>query len=185
MSPITGKIRRAIWIDAGAVGACVMTAVVAYFLGIAPLLEERRVAEVEQRELSERQSRAAEILGSINEMDAELNDLRQRLTDSNMKLSPVAMVNIRVAELTSLLTDCSLSVDDINIEDAVKGLHCETVPIQISGRGGYVHCAQFLHSLSERLPDIHVACLNLKRSPAGQQEEHTFEFDLVWYTSSS
>lgn len=185
MFSTTGKIRRAIWIDAAGVGACLAAAVLAYYVGISPLLEQRRLASIEQQELGVRQSRAAEIQDSIDELNVRLRVLREKLTDTDTKLAPVEMVNIRVAELTILLTGCSLAVDDINIGKAAKGRHCETVPIQISGRGGYVHCVQFLHSLSERLPDIHVASLNLKRSPAGQQEQHAFEFDLVWYTSSS
>lgn len=185
MSSIVQKMRSTIWIDAAGVAVSLVAAVAAYYLGIAPLLEQRRVAEVEQQRLAARHDQAADIQGSIYQMNARLHDLRKRLDGTNMSLSPAHMVNSRVADLTALLAGCSLAVDDVTIGETAKGPHCETVPIQISGKGGYVQCAQFLHSLSQRLPDMHVACLDLKRSPTGRQEEHTFRFDLVWYTSSS
>ena len=173
------------WIDAAGIISCLALTVLAYYLGISPLLVQRERAEGEQQQLLAKQSQSSKVKVLISELNAGLASVREKLASTNVQLAHVEMVNSRVAELASLFIDYSLAVDDVKIGIADRLPYCETVPIQISGRGGYSQCTQLLHSLCSRFPDIHVAGIDLTGSPAGQQKEQTYRFDLVWYASLS
>jgi len=184
MFSIAKKMRSMIWVDAAAVAICLATTVLAYLIAVSPCLEQRHLSQMKQQEFSSKKGQLAEIRGSVNELKTRLHTLSERLAETNIELASPDMVNSKVAVLTALLTDCSLEVDDVNIGQVTSGKHCEIVPIQISGRGDYVQCAQFLHNLSGGLPDIHLSSLNLRRNPSGLKAQHKFTFDLIWYTSA-
>ena len=181
--PLTIKNRTAMWIDAAGILCCLALTALGYYLGISPLLTQRERAESERQQLVAKQSQSSKVKALINELNTELATVREKLASTNVQLLRAEMVNSRVAELASLFTEHSLAVDDVKIGTGNRLAYCETVPIQISGRGGYAQCTLLLHNLCDKFPDVHVAGVDLTGSQAGQQKEQTFRLDLVWYAS--
>ncbi len=52
----------------------------------------------------------------------------------------------------------------------------------MSGHGGYIEVSRFLDQLHQRMPDVAVAALELKKSAASAGTPQ-FRFDLLWYAA--
>jgi Tfp pilus assembly protein PilO len=153
-----------------------------YWLGISPAMARAAHTAADRAELAERRKQAGELSAAATAARAELLVTRDALAALPLKLEPASAVNQRLARLTDMAAESSLSVAEVRPGTLVEGRDFDSVPIAIAGTGTYPACAAFLHRLHERFPDIAVRSFR-----AGQGEANagsaSFGIDLVWHTA--
>lgn len=172
-------------IDAAGVTLCVLMSLLAYFVVIGPLVEKGSNLGRQRRELAVQSDKASNLKASMAKLGKQLTGLIDEAARTRIRLHSADQINVRIAELTELLSDCSLELDDVRIGSGpcrIARPRCDIVPIGITGSGGYKQSAKFLHELGRTLPDIGVAKLELWGNPANSQEPRRFHFELLWYT---
>jgi Tfp pilus assembly protein PilO len=174
-----------LWIDGAGMGACVLASLMGYTTLVQPLLQERAAAAAMQRERESRQQKACELESAIVAAKERLTAARQQLAASAIQLEPATGLNRRIADLTEFFSRHELRVDDVRTGRASNGLQYDLVPITILGRGGHQQCAQLLHGLCAKYPDMSVMRLELSGNPAVSADSGTFRFELFWYAAPS
>jgi Tfp pilus assembly protein PilO len=169
-------------IDAAGVIACVLMSLLAYFTIIGPLVNKGSNLGRQRRELAVQSDKASNLKTSMAHLGNQLTGLIDEAAMTRIRLHSAEQINMRIAELTEVLSNCLLEVDDVRIGQVIAGPRCDIVPIGITGSGGYKQSAKFLHELGRTLPDIGIAKLELWGNPANPEEPRRFHFELLWYT---
>ena len=170
-------------VDAGGLAALAGVSVALWVLGVGPVLA-REAARIER----ERQVReAAESVSRLNEshrsMTGQLEVTRRKIDESDVKLQPTHHLNALIAELTELAAATGLTVEQVQPGAVIEGTHYRTIPIELSGRGGYVDCARFLSLLHGEYRDTSVHALRLSGEPRRPGERAEFRFTIHWHAS--
>ena len=182
MHLLAGK-KLALWqIDAAGIVVCIVAALVAYSVGIRPLIEQRSFLADQRKTLITKRKESSDIEASMLKLNKQLEFVREQLAQGEIKLESADQINRRIAELTALFSDCTLEVDDVQTGNIFTGPKCDLVPISIAARGGYKQCVAFLHNLHRTFADISVAGFELGGNPARPEQPATFRFQLLWHT---
>lgn len=179
-------LTKPLWIiDLAGILVCAAVAMAAYSLMFRPLLTQR-VASRETAQQLERQCEEADKRNaSLLSLKKNTIVAREELAASDVHLESVDTINHQIADLTGLLTDCQLTLEDIQTGRIVMGRRFDLVPIRVSGKGGYDQFMVFLHKLRVDLPDISVAGLDMQGTPERPSETGQFIFDLFWFAAPS
>ena len=64
-------------------------------------------------------------------------------------------------------------------------MNCQyaTVPMELTGTGGFANCVRYLHELHEQLPDTTCTAVRLTGTPENPAAAH-FVFELSWHAAS-
>ncbi len=178
----TGK-RFILEIDLAAIALLIAVSIFIYSCIILPVIENRSLISVREAALAEQKAKVAQLDYLIQNLTDEHETIRQELLESKVQLEASEKVNGRIAQLTSIFSNCDLDVDDVRIDKIVATERCNVVPIIIAGRGGYNQCATFLQELSKQFPDTGIARFDLSGSPSRPQEPQRFVFELLWSTT--
>jgi Tfp pilus assembly protein PilO len=170
-------------IDLPVMAAILLASLSTYFALLRPMA--RRSAEFADNEsvLAEKRRRASQLKAASLARKEDLTSLHSALAERQTKLQPSANLNRQVAQIAALLTECSLTTDDIQPGGASGQGGYNVVPIALTGRGGYRSCAAFLHRLSQTFPDTGVTSFELSGSPAQPRAAGNFRLVLKWYTA--
>lgn len=168
-------------IDLAGVALCAILSVGAYFAGWQPLENSRAAEEARASALA----LAREQVGALNltsrSVRSQLTKVQAAIARIDVPLQPVAVVNERMAELTSLAGECGLDVQYTQMGTVTSNSRYGQVPIQLSGAGTYRTCALFMHRLRERFGDTGVKSFEIAATPSASSNVTSFNFQLVWY----
>ena len=178
----TVKRRASLKIDAAGIVLCIATSFGVYFAALHPFMQQRSFLAAQRQQLAVQTEESSKLKVSMLKLKDRLAAVQKELAQSKVKLESANQVNRRVAGITAFLNDCELQVDQVQIGKLCRGSSCELVPIGITGKGGYKHCAAFLHRLYRAFPDISLAKFELRGNPAKPGQLGTFRFELFWLT---
>lgn len=195
MSFWTGKKRTLLQIDIACMLICTAASLVTYFTVLKPLIEQRFFLASQRRDLAVQRQESSRLGVSMRTLDNQLVVVKEKLTNSQIKLESSDRINRRIADLTALFNDSALEVDDVQTGNISVGSKYDLVPISIAGRGGYKQCVVFLDKLHQTFADISVAGFELEGPPFLLSRESTgakpksanvagkFNFKLFWHTA--
>jgi hypothetical protein len=169
--------------DIAAVTICIGMSLLAYFVGLAPIVEHRARRVTQWEQWVERRQDLSRLSNTALALKRHLSATREELTRCEVKLESADQINTRVAQLTGLLSECELQVDTLQAGRVLAASQCHLIPIAIQGRGGFVQSLSFLHRLGTTLRDVGAIQFSLSGDPSKTGERGTFKIDLLWYTS--
>jgi Tfp pilus assembly protein PilO len=185
MSGLASRIGKLAEWQLDALGAALCTAVAAawYFAGYAPLAEAKaqRVAVAEE---ARAKTEELEHLWKMGRGHRE-SLTRTRLARESMAVrldSPEQLLQ-RVSSLSKAAAETGLVLDEIKPGTLTLHERFSTVPIRMSGIGGYTAAAEFLHGLRGAFPDLGVVGMDLRGEPEQVDKPPRFVFSLVWYAA--
>jgi len=167
-------------IDAAGAALCVGMTLLAFYFGVRPLVQRRASFAQRQQELAQRRQNASNLSSSVFALERQLRSVRQALAGC-IKLESAGHVNKRIAELTEVLNECGLKVDDIYVGDTSREQRYDTIPIKLTGAGGYKNWAVFLNRLARQVPDMAVTSFKIADKPGGEIPGGQFSCELSWY----
>jgi len=167
-------------IDLAGLGCCLLLAGAGYVVAFLPVVKSERQVAMLSDEIEQAELRSEQLLQRSRTLDQSLASVQSRLDESALELEPAERVNRRVDVLTRKATASGLSLDEVLPHEPETGALYRTVPIRITGTGGYPDVASFLHRLRTELRDTTVRSLQLVTDP---ETGTTFVFDLVWYAA--
>lgn len=170
-------------IDAIGVAVCLAATLTIYLFVLNPLVKQRAFLAGKRNELTVQKSESSRLSSSMLSLANQLTEAREDLSNNDIRLESSGRTNQRLAALTSLFTDCSLDVDDIQAGNISTGPMWDLVPINITGRGKYSQCIVFLHKLRQTFADISMDQLSLEGNPVASEEPGRFSFQLLWHTT--
>ena len=180
------RTSRNLWscwhVDAAGVSACLGLTLLLYIGGLTPLLHKHHQNVRQRAELEDSQTRATKLAAAADKLARRLKTLGQALDEAPIQLQTPRQLNQRLANLTSLATQCGLAIDQTNSDRPHSSTWHQTVPIRLAGEGTYPTCAVFLDRLRRTFPDTGVSAFDLSGKPDDRAAEAKFQFDLVWYT---
>ncbi|MFP4144452.1 MAG: type 4a pilus biogenesis protein PilO [Phycisphaeraceae bacterium] len=177
----SGRSQR--WrIDAIAAGLCLLATVVVYAGLLSPLWQQRQQRARWQRDLSALQAEATDAADTLAQMQREVREAEQQMSEIPLRLVPLANLNQRLARLTELASAYELSVSELRPGDVAQSEHYASVPIHLAGEGGFPAASRFLYDLHRTLPDVRVAQFELAGRPESDQAGQ-FRFALRWYAA--
>jgi Tfp pilus assembly protein PilO len=166
-----------------AAGVCVGLTVAAYALGVQPILHGRQNDAAAREELRERRERASQLGTEFAALQRQLEDAKQVLARTPVRLQPATLVNQRLAAIARLATDCGVALDEMHPGGAIDSTHFQTVAIRIAGRGRYPACTTFLRKLRGTFGDVGIRSFQAGSDPRAQAEPPAvFQAELIWYT---
>ena len=172
------------WKPAGvAAGACLGLTVLAYAVGVQPLLETRQHAAAQEGQLEERRATASELTATVTDLQRDLGKAKLDLARTPLRLQPAALINQRLEAVAQLAGECGVALDEMRPGAAADSPHYQTVPIRIVGSGRYPACTAFLRKLRGTFGDMGIRSFQTGNSGASPAKPTAlFQADLVWYT---
>ncbi len=171
------------WIDVFGVVLCIALASVLYLLVIRPLKETRASQENAREELVLNREKAMALEAAMRQLKVALEETHGDMAQTHANLRPMPQMNQRMAELTQLVGDCQLGVDNIQIGKVSYGPQYGTVPVDITGRGPYTQCVMFLQKLRQDFRDFTLSGMEISGTPASTDDVERFRFKLVWFSA--
>jgi hypothetical protein len=171
-------------IDAIGIAICLAASFAVYFFVLNPLVKQRAFLAEQRDELTAQQGESSRLSALMLSLANQLTATEQDLSNNEIRLESSDRTNQRLAALTTLFTDCSLAVDDIQAGNTSTGPMWNLVPITITGRGQYSRCIVFLHKLRQTFADMSIDQLSLDGNPVASEEPGRFRFQLLWHTTS-
>jgi Tfp pilus assembly protein PilO len=172
------------WKPAGvAAGAGLGLTVVAYVLGVEPLLETRRHAAEQQQQLEDRRATASQLTATLADLQRDLGRTKLDLARTPLRLQPATLVNQRLEAIARLAGECRVALDEMRPGAAADSTHYQTVPIRIVGSGSYPACTTFLRKLRRTFGDMGLRTFNAANiAPGAPDPTAAFQAELVWFT---
>jgi Tfp pilus assembly protein PilO len=153
-----------------------------YFAALQPLLAHQKSAEAEQQELQIQKNKVADVATDLQTANARLAEQRKIIADNPLKLESIDGLNNRLARITALATAGGLEISDLHPAAPVNGTQYSTVPMELTGTGGFASCVRYLHDLHEQLPDTTCTGIRLTGTPDSPSAAH-FIFELSWHAA--
>jgi Tfp pilus assembly protein PilO len=170
-------------LDACGLAGILLLTLLAYFAILRPLGNDRAELGALRTETEEAQSRLVAIESAASRRSDDLARTEQMLNASRVNLQTVDQLNRRLAVIVEEASGSGLSIHESVAGDARSGKRHETVPVDLSGKGSYESCAEFLHRVYENLPDVEVLSIELTGRPGTRGAHASFRFELAWYAA--
>jgi Tfp pilus assembly protein PilO len=176
--------RYSIWhVDVAGVVVCLAATVLAYTLGIVPVLADQAATTTKYQQLADLQRVTSRLNNTLLVLRSRCTALETQTRETQIKLWYTDQMNGRVAELTGLLDRCGMEVDTLKAGDPIVGPFCDVICIRLSGRGGYRQCQAFLSDLHRAAPDLSPAAFELMANPAKPELGGQFRMDFFWFSA--
>jgi Tfp pilus assembly protein PilO len=172
-------------LDAIGVGLLVAMSIAAFVLQVRPLFRAQQALAGQTAALTAEQQKLNKLKRSVQMMRTRLEAVQRSIDQTEFKLEPASQINGRLARLTEIASHYSLQVDEMEPGTPGKvtsGGQFETIPIRLSGRGGYRNCTQFLDALHQQLRDTSVTAMSLAAGDSADPNG-AFTFNLLWHTA--
>jgi Tfp pilus assembly protein PilO len=168
-------------IDLMAVGICALLALIAYGVGVYPVIRRHQGFALRATELKAQQKRATKLSGKVAHVASEITQINQELADNTLQLKPSGQVNSHLARIAALAGKCGLKIDQLRPDKSLKGSRYQTVPIYLVGSGDFPACVRLLQELHRGFPDTSVASFEVTGDPTKPTEPTKLRVDLLWY----
>jgi Tfp pilus assembly protein PilO len=172
-------------IDGAALGLCLAVTLGAYALVWVPLAKQHQAIVQQDVQLGAQRQKCSQLNSSMLTLKSQSLTIEQAIKDSHVQLEPADRINQRIADLTHLLSQCGLEIDDIQTDQIIMGSMCDLVPMTISGKGRYPACATFFHDMYRSLPDMAVPQFDLVGNPDPSKTSSQFFYNLFWFAEPS
>ena len=169
------------YIDLTALGICALLALIAYAVGVYPVIRRHQGFDLRAAELKVQQEKARKLSGNVARVASEITRINQELADNTIELKPVGQVNSHLARLAALAGECGLKLDRLRPDKCLNGSRYQTVPIYLVGSGNFPACVKLLRELQRGFPDTSVASFEVKGDPTQPAEPAKLRVDLLWY----
>jgi Tfp pilus assembly protein PilO len=191
-------------IDAAGLLLTAALAGAAYVVGVEPVYSENARIEQKRRLIEEQSRNASDAEQLVMRERGRLQEYRQRLAATSVRLEPVSRLNQRLVKISQLVEKHALAVQAMDPGVATSDPEIGTfriVPIRLSGSGTFVGVAAFVRELAETYKDVKVRTLSLSApavstSPdlsaegsekaggaAGPSAAASFVIELRWYAA--
>jgi len=164
-------------------GFCILASLGLYMFVLAPLMAGRSVLTEQQKQISAQQERMATLEATITQLKNRSVETAQRLGQCSISLRPLTQVNRRVAELTQLMEDSQLVVDEIEIGEPQFGSQYSAILVGIAIKGQYLDCLAMLRELREGFPDVTLMRLQMAGRPGHVDAVVTFNLEFIWFAA--
>jgi len=168
-------------IDLAAVGVFAFMVLIAYVVGVHPVLRQHQNFILREVELGVQQGKATKLSMRIARFASRIMQIKQELADNVIKLKPASQVNSHLARMAGLVNQCGLKLDQLRPGKSLNGPRYQTVPIYLVGTGNFSACAKLLQELQRCFPDTSVASFEVKGDPTKPTEPTKLRVDLLWY----
>lgn len=155
-----------------------------YYIGISPALAGLVERRAQEQELADRRQRVTQLATELGDTRRKLAVARKNLADLPLRLEPSSAVNRRINLLAGVAGDAHVTLNEIQPQSAIDGIHYQTVPIRVAGSGEFPACAAFLHMLRTQFPDTTVKSFEiLNGNPGRSGNTASFRIELAWHTT--
>ena len=172
---------KPLYIDLAAVGICALLALIAYVVGVRPVIRRHQGFALRETELKVRQKKARKLSARVAHVASEITQIKQELADNIIELKPVGQVNSHLARIARLAGHCGLKLDQLRPDKRLSGSRYQTVPIYFVGSGSFPACVKLMRELQRGFPDTSVASFEVKGDPTKPAEPTKLRIDLLWY----
>jgi hypothetical protein len=155
-----------------------------YFFAVAPRLQRREELAARHAELETKRRELGRANSLLAQVERRRSDVVQAVRSSPLRLVAAVQTNRRLGEIGELASRCDLKVNEIQPHGVQRGTKVNLVPIRLAGRGSFVHCLKFLHSLRKEFLDVGVLSVALEGNPGDRAPAASFEFRLKWHTTA-
>ena len=152
-----------------------------YWAGIRPMMALQEQQQSQLAQLESQRHNVALLTSRVAELQKTLESSRQAFSAIGIHLEPADTVNNRISRLMALAARNSLKIDEIQPSEPTYGKDYGSVPIILTGAGGFPNWGGFLHELSQTFPDTSVDAFDLTSNPAAGQV--AFRVTLLWYVT--
>lgn len=168
-----------------AAGACLLMTGAAYFFGIEPAMAAREKTLADRAEFESRVGKVADLSRTLQGTRRQLEDTRREIAGLPLKLEPASFVNHRLARIAELAGESGLMLEEVQPSTPTDGAYYQTVPIRLAGTGTYPSCAEFLHGLRARFPDMSVKAFECTSNGARNDRDTpaNFRAEVSWFTT--
>jgi Tfp pilus assembly protein PilO len=167
-------------VDASGAGVCIVLTILAWVFVVAPLRQAMRDHIRREQVRMQRSMDANSRADAARAVAARLDELRQQLASYSIALESSSAVNGRVAVLSDLATEYGLDVEMLAVQGTRPGPEYTLVPIQMKGTSEFRSILQFMHALSDKMPNTGISSFALK-SEHSNRADVSIDLDLVWY----
>ncbi len=167
-------------VDVGGAIASLMILGAGYGFGFRPIFEARSERRALHQRLDASRQLAAERQVNELRLDKALADVRARISGA-IHLSDRAQANHTISLITDLAQNTGLIVESSTAGEAKDSELHAIVPIQLSGRGGFLATTRFIHTLVGQYPDVNVRSFQIATSTGSAGATSEFHLDLAWY----
>lgn len=173
------SLRRCDWL-----GACasLLASIGGFAFGVDPLIDAARLRSQQSGCLHDLETRADEADRALRAARRQQAQVQEELRAIEIRLTSASTANARLRTLSGLADSCGLKLSRIEPGAMVPGVKYHTVPLRISGAGGFREAAAFLTRLHTEHRDIRVVSFRLA-SPVESSRTSEFSFGLHWYTA--
>jgi hypothetical protein len=172
---------KPLYIDLSAVGIGIVLALIAYAVGVYPVIRRHQGFALREIELTDQQKKARSLSTKLADVASEITQINQELADNTVELKPVSHINSHLARIATLSGRCGLKVDRLRPDKCLNGTRYQTVPIYLVGSGSFPACVKLLQELQRNFPDTSVASFEVKGDPTNPKEPTKLRVDLLWY----
>jgi Tfp pilus assembly protein PilO len=167
--------------DLVGVAAALVASAAFYWAGIRPMMALQEQQQSQLAQLQNQQHNVALLTSRVEQLQRALESSRQAFTAIGIHLEPADTVNARISQLMALATKNGLKIDSIQPNEPAYAKDYGSVPIVLTGAGGFPNWGGFLHELSESFADTSVDTFDLTSNPAAGQV--AFRVTLLWYVT--
>ena len=172
---------KPLYMDLAALGVCGLLALIAYLVGVRPVIERHEGFYLRQAELKVQQGKARGLSANIVHVASEVTQVKQELADNRIQLKSPDQVNSHLARIAALAGQCGLKLDQLRPDKPLYSSRYQTVPIYLAGSGDFPTCVKLLRELQRTFPDTSVASFEVKGDPTKPSEPTNLRVDLLWY----
>ena len=172
---------KPLYVDLAAVGICALLALIAYAVGVYPVIRRHQGFALREIELKAQHEKARKLSAKVARVASEITQIRQELADNTVDLKPVGQVNSHLGRIANLAGQCGLKLDRLRPDKCLRGSRYQTVPIYLVGSGSFTACVKLLRELQREFPDTSVASFEVKGDPTNPTEPTKLRVDLLWY----
>ena len=176
---------KPLYIDLAALGICALLALIAYVVGVYPVIRRHQGFGLREAELKVQHEKARKLSAKVRQVASEIVEIKQELADNTIELQPVGQVNSHLARIARLAGQCGLKLDQLRPDKCLNGSRYQTVPIYLVGSGSFPACVKLLRELQRGFPDTSVASFEVKGDPAKPSEPTNLRVDLLWYAMAN
>jgi Tfp pilus assembly protein PilO len=173
---------RAPWqIDATGLVLCAALTYAAYLLGVRPAVSRHVEQRTRDAQLVEARERVSALTASTRMLRTQIVNVDNVLLNTEVKLYSASAINQRLAEITSLASECGLEVQLVQTGTIIPSQRYAQLPIELAGTGTYRASAWFLHRLRKALPDTAVHAFEFSGNPTESNGLISYQLRLNWY----
>ena len=181
MNRMKFKNWKPLYVDLAAMGLCAVLALLAYVVGVHPVIRRHQSFDLQEAELKVQQGKARKLSAKVARVASEVTRINQKLANNVIELKPAGQINSHLASLAGLAGECGLKLDQLRPDKSLNGARYQTVPIYLAGTGSFPACVKLLRELQRRFLDTSVASFEVKGDPTKPTEPTKLRIDLLWY----